>query len=76
MAEHQVFPRTDAVRRAIQHDSRTAADLLFLERWEMAPQDSVGAVLRVQQIRRANPNLVAELRAELVRARDRQREPA
>ncbi len=70
MTETRVFPYTRVVRRAIQEDSRTAGDLLFLERWEMRPQDSVGAVLRVAQIRRANPDLAAEVRAELAEAEE------
>lgn len=65
MTELHDIPQTRIVRRAIEEDSRAAADLLFLEQWEMAPQDSVGAVLRVAQIRRANPHLAAEVRAEL-----------
>lgn len=68
MTETQQFPHTQVVRRAIQQDSRAAGDLLFLEQWEMAPQHAVGAVLRVAQIRRANPDLAAELRAEIADA--------
>lgn len=65
MPHRQPFPRTNAVRRAIDADRRAAPDLLFLEQWEMAPQSGVAAVLRVAQIRRANPRLAADLRAEL-----------
>lgn len=68
MTEFPPFPQTQVVRLAIAEDSRTAADLLFLEQWEMAPHNDVGAVLRVAQIRRANPGLAAEVRAELGRA--------
>jgi hypothetical protein len=45
------------------------ADLLFLERWEIAPIPGSAAALRVSQIRRANPDLVAAVRAELAAAR-------
>jgi hypothetical protein len=65
MSDRIPFPLTRAVRRAIADDSRSAADLLFLESWERSPQSAVGTVLRVAQIRRANPELAAELRAEL-----------
>lgn len=68
MSDRIPFPLTRVVRRAIADDSRSAADLLFLESWERAPQAEVGTVLRVAQIRRANPELAAELRAELANA--------
>jgi hypothetical protein len=60
-------PYTQAVRKALQtvHDSVTAADLLFLEAWEMQPTGQLGATLRASQIRRANPELTAEINAEL-----------
>lgn len=60
-------PRTDALRRALRNcaDGASAADLLFLEAWEAAPRADVGVTLRVHQIRRANPALAAEIRAEL-----------
>ena len=45
------------------------ADLLFLEAWEIQPRPEVGIALRVHQIRRANPLLAAEIRAELKRGR-------
>lgn len=66
------FPYTEAVRRALRgaRDEPTAADLLFLEAWETAPVANVAATLRAGQIRRANPVLAAEIRAEL-----RQRRP-
>ncbi len=57
----------DAVRRALT-ETRDAAgrdDLLFLERWEREPLPGSAAALRVFQIRRANPQLAAEIRAEL-----------
>jgi hypothetical protein len=60
-------PYTQAVRKALQgvHDSRLAADLLFLEAWEMMPSSNLGVTLRASQIRRANPDLAAEIDAEL-----------
>ncbi len=48
-------------------DATSLADLLFLERWEMVPAPGPAAALRVSQIRRANPGLSAEIRAELGR---------
>jgi hypothetical protein len=61
MQSYQVItftPRTEALRRALQMyaDRQSAADLMFLESWE---------AFRVHQIRRANPALAAEIRAEL-----------
>ncbi len=60
-------PRTAALRRALQalRDARAADDLLFLESWEAHPLPGAGAALRIGQIRRANPGLAAEIRAEL-----------
>lgn len=64
-------PITTAVRRALDHvrDSSTIADLLYLERWEMAPLPGAAAALRMVQIRRANPDLAAAVRAEINAAR-------
>jgi hypothetical protein len=64
-------PLTRAVARALAtlHDPASAADLLFLERWEASPLPGTAAALRVGQIRRANPALAAEIRAELARRR-------
>jgi hypothetical protein len=45
------------------------ADLLFLEQWEMSPLAGTAAALRINQIRRANPELAAEVRAEVTRGR-------
>jgi hypothetical protein len=61
------FVRTEAVRRALStnQDAVTASDLLFLEAWEVAPMADIAATLRAGQIRRANPALAAEIRAEL-----------
>lgn len=63
--------QTDTVRRAVADARNQAlvADLLFLERWEMAPIPGPAAALRAAQIRRANPGLAAEVRAEITRAR-------
>lgn len=63
--------QTQAVRRALarSHDHTLLADLLFLERWEMAPIPGPAAALRVAQIRRANPDLAEQVRAEVARAR-------
>jgi hypothetical protein len=59
--------RTQAVRRALDRvrDDRTAADLLFLESWEISAIPGVAAALRASQLRRANAALLAEIRAEL-----------
>jgi hypothetical protein len=60
-------PYTQALRRALQtiNDSRSVADLLFLEAWEMYRPRELGITLRAGQIRRANPRLAAEITAEL-----------
>jgi hypothetical protein len=60
-------PRTVAVRRALERARCDAAvaDLLFLEAWEASPSPEVAAVLRVAQIRRANPELANAVRGEL-----------
>jgi hypothetical protein len=64
-------PRTEALRRALQRygDRSSAADLMFLENWEAQPRPSLAAAFRVHQIRRANPALAAEIRAELEHGR-------
>ena len=61
------LPETQAARRALRslHDPKAAADLLFLEAWEMNAPRTLAATLRAGQIRRANPALVAEIEAEL-----------
>lgn len=58
---------TQALRRALQsvQDSRSVADLLFLEAWEINRPRDLGTTLRAGQIRRANPRLAAEITAEL-----------
>ena len=67
--EEQHGPRTDALRRALQHVSSeaAAADLLFLEYWQAQRRPDIAASLRASQIRRANPALAAEIHAELNR---------
>jgi hypothetical protein len=67
------LPRTEAVRRALTNcqDDRSAWDLLFLEAWELDPSPGAAAALRVGQIRRANPELAAAVRAEVASARSR-----
>ena len=61
------MPFTAALQRLLPaiRDSASAADLLFLERWEMCPLPGAAAALRISQIRRANPELAAAIRAEL-----------
>lgn len=68
-------PLTSAVRDALAgaRDAGTLADLLFLERWEMAPIPGAAAALRVSQIRRANPALAAAVRAEIAAVERRAR---
>ena len=62
-------PRTEALQRVLSGmgDQRSVADLLFLESWEIEPAPGPAAALRVLQIRRANPELAAEIRAELAK---------
>jgi len=63
-------PYTQALARALYTSQQAAHDdLLFLERWEIAPLPGSAAALRVGQIRRANPVLAAEIRAEMKRGR-------
>ena len=58
---------TAALRTAISstRDRRVAEDFLFLELWERAPTPGPAAALRIQQIRRANPELAAAIRHEI-----------
>ena len=65
------FAHTDAVRRALVLvvDQAAVADLLFLEAWEEQPVSSLPALLRMRQLRRAQPALAAEVRAEVTRRR-------
>lgn len=61
------LPRTQAVRRAMRAapEPAAAADLLFIEAWELDAPLDLADLLRAGQIRRANPALVAEIEAEL-----------
>jgi len=61
------LPLTEALRCALRgvRSETAAADLLFLEYWEMQRAPDVAATLRASQIRRANPGLAAAIRAEL-----------
>ncbi|MEA2739113.1 MAG: hypothetical protein QOH05_2420 [Acetobacteraceae bacterium] len=70
-------PFTLAVRQALQgvSDSALAADLLFLEAWEMQPSAHLGVTLRASQIRRANPDLAAAIDAELKAVSTHSRSP-
>jgi hypothetical protein len=65
----QVGPRTEVLRRALStvRDETAAADLLFLEDWWTQRRPGVADCLRASQIRRANPTLAEEIRAELSR---------
>ncbi len=60
-------PFTSVLQDALPRirDRSAQADLLFLERWEIAPQSGGGQALRVQQIRRANPELAEAIRTEI-----------
>jgi hypothetical protein len=60
-------PQTNAARRALRamHDATSVSDLLFLESWEAQELPDIASTLRASQIRRANPQLAAEIRAEL-----------
>jgi hypothetical protein len=62
-------PITEAVRRALDttDDLSAISDFLFLEHWEFHSLHGAAAALRVMQIRRANPELAAELREEVAR---------
>jgi hypothetical protein len=60
-------PVTRAVSLALREadDPTTRSDLLFLEAWEISRPTNLGATLRANQIRRANPDLAAEIEREL-----------
>lgn len=64
-------PHTATIERALANTSSHTAsdDFLFLEAWERRASPDLSALLRAGQIRRANPALAAELRAELSRGR-------
>ena len=65
------FTRPDVLLQALEHyrDDSATSDLLFLMAlvW---PTSDLGVVLRIAQIRRANPVLAAELRAREAAGRD------
>jgi hypothetical protein len=67
MQDIEQQPVTRAVSRALLSvdDPRTRSDLLFLEAWEIYRPKDLGATLRANQIRRANPELVAAIEREL-----------
>ena len=60
-------PYTQALRRVLQttDNASSSADLLLLEAWESDRSMHLGIMLRVRQIRRANPQLSTEIAAEL-----------
>jgi hypothetical protein len=64
--------RPDALLQALEkyRDHSATSDLLFLMAWEIRPTSNLGIVLRIAQIRRANPVLAAELRAREAASRD------
>jgi hypothetical protein len=64
-------PHTVALMRVLasKRDPRTIDDLLYLEAWERDPAPTLASTLKIGQIRRANPELAAEIRAELRRGR-------
>jgi hypothetical protein len=66
------FTRPDALWEALErhHDDSATSDLLLLIAWENRPTSDLGIVLRIRQIRRANPVLAAELRAREAASRD------
>jgi hypothetical protein len=67
LADMLSTPLTQALRAALAsaRDARTAEDLLFLERWELASSPGTADALRAAQLRRANPELAAAIRQEL-----------
>lgn len=72
MPNNQAGPipvQTHALRAALAglRDNTAIADLRLLERWELSPEPGIAAALRVRQIRRANPSLAAEIKAEIAR---------
>jgi len=65
-------PYTQAIQHALQtaKDATSVADLLFLEAWELdRSMVDPATLLRIRQIRRANPKLSAEITEELTRRR-------
>lgn len=72
------FTRTDVLLQALEHyhDDSATSDLLFRMAWEVRPTSDLGVVLRIAQIRRANPVLAAELRAREAASRDWRSHPS
>lgn len=68
----------DALRDALEryHDDSATSDLLLLMAWENRPTSDLGILLRIRQIRRANPVLAAELRSREVTTRDWRSHPS
>ena len=64
---HSSQPNTQALDRALQTAKNAAsiADLFFLAAWEADRSMHIGIMLRIRQIRRANPQLSSEIAAEL-----------
>jgi hypothetical protein len=64
--EADALSLTGAVRSAISNgDDAAVADLLVLEAWEAHRPMDLGLMLRVRQIRRANPEFAAKVAAEV-----------
>jgi hypothetical protein len=57
------LPDAQVARNALQmaQDETVHADLRFMEAWETQRSMHPGMMLRVRQIRRANPDLVAKV---------------
>jgi hypothetical protein len=72
------FTRPDVLVQALEyyHDDSATSDLLFLMAWEARPTSDLGVVLRIAQIRRANPFLAAELRAREAASREWRSHPS
>lgn len=71
-ASGERLARPDALLQALEqyHDDTATSDLLFLMAWEIRPASDIGIILRIGQIRRANPVLAAELRAHEAASRE------
>ena len=64
-------PYTQSPQREVRtpSDRTHNADLLFLEAWEVNRSMNLGVMLRIRQIRRANPQLPAEIAAKPAQAK-------
>ena len=61
-----IEPMTEALRHALLScDAAVAAELRFLEQWELHPTPGLAAARRIGQLRRAHPVLAAAIRAEI-----------